>query len=65
LIKTHTEAALGELEQAVDAKSSAKFMAAFDKLTRGCNACHSEAKKAFIKIQRPTAAPLTNQVFRP
>jgi hypothetical protein len=65
MIESHTQAPLDELEKAVDAKSSAKFMAAFDKLSRGCNACHAEAKKPFIKIQRPTAAPLTNQVFRP
>jgi hypothetical protein len=65
MIKSNTQAPLDELEKAVDAKSSAKFMAAFDKLSMGCNSCHAEAKKPFIKIQRPTAAPLTNQVFRP
>jgi hypothetical protein len=65
MIKSHTQAPLDELEKAVNAKNSAQFMAAFDKLSRGCNACHAEAKKAFIKIQRPTAAQLTNQVFRP
>ncbi len=65
MIKSHTQDPLDELEKAVDAKSTAKFISAFDKLSKGCNACHAEAKKAFIKIQRPAAAPLTNQVFRP
>ena len=49
MIKSHTHAPLDELEKAVDAKSSAK----------------RRSKKPFIKIQGPTAAPLTNQVFRP
>jgi len=65
MIKSHTDGPLVELEKAVDAKSSTKFMTAFDKLTGGCNACHSEAKKPFIKIRRPTAPPLSNQLFRP
>ena len=65
MIKANTEAPLDELEKAVEAKSSAKFVAAFDKLTKGCNACHMSAKKEFIKIQRPTAPTVSNQVFRP
>jgi hypothetical protein len=65
MIKTNTEAPLDELEKAVEAKSSTKFTVAFDKLTKGCNACHSSAKKEFIKIQRPTVPPVSNQVFRP
>jgi len=65
MIKTHTEAPLDDLEKAVEAKGSARFAAAFDKLTKGCNACHTEAKKAFIKIQRPSTPPVSNQAFRP
>jgi hypothetical protein len=34
MIKTNTEAPLDELEKAVEAKSSPKFVAAFDKLTK-------------------------------
>ena len=65
MIKTNIEAPLDQLEKAVGAKSSAKFAIAFDRLTKACNACHAGAKKEFIKIQRPTAPPLSNQVFRP
>ncbi len=65
MIKAATEAPLDELDKAVEAKSSTKFAAAFDNLTKACNSCHAGAKKEFIKIQRPTAPPLTNQVFRP
>jgi hypothetical protein len=35
MIKSATDAPLGELEKAVDAESSAKFAAAFDGLTKG------------------------------
>jgi len=65
MIKATIDPALDELEKAVDAKSSAKFAAAFDKLTGACNTCHAGAKKEFIRIQRPTAPPLTNQNFAP
>ena len=41
MIKSHTQAPLDELEKAVDAKSGAKFIAAFDKLRKGRNAYQS------------------------
>ena len=65
MIKGAPDAPLEALQKAVDAKNSAQFATAFDSLTKGCNACHASAKKVFIKIQRPTAPPATNQVFRP
>jgi hypothetical protein len=34
-------------------------------LTAACNACHTAAAHAFIKIKRPTAPPVSNQVFAP
>jgi hypothetical protein len=56
MIKCHTPAPLDELEKAVDAKSSVRqAQHGVQRLPRG-------SKKPFIKIQRPTAAPLTNQV---
>jgi hypothetical protein len=57
--------AIEELEMAVEAKSSAKFVVAFDKLTTACKTCHAGAKKEFIRIQRPTALPVSNQNFTP
>jgi hypothetical protein len=65
MIKTIIDPALDGLEKAVAAKSGAKFTAAFDNLTNACNTCHAGAKKEFIRIQRPTAPPLTNQKFAP
>ena len=65
MIKTIIDPRIEELEKAVRAKSSAKFTVAFDKLTSGCNNCHAAANKPFIRIQRPTEPPLTNQNFAP
>jgi hypothetical protein len=65
MIKTIIDPRIAGLEKAVRAKSSAKFMVAFDELTSGCNSCHAGANKPFIRIQRPTESPLTNQNFAP
>jgi len=65
MIKTIINPRIEELEKAVRAKSSAKFSVAFDELTSGCNSCHAGANKPFIRIQRPTESPLTNQNFAP
>ena len=65
MIKTIIHPRIEQLEKAVRAKSSAKFSAAFDELTSGCNSCHAAANKPFIRIQRPTESPLTNQNFAP
>jgi hypothetical protein len=65
MIKTIIDPRIEQLEKAVRAKSSAEFMAAFDELTSGCNSCHAGANRPFIRIQRPTEPPLTNQNFAP
>jgi hypothetical protein len=65
MIKTIIDPRIEELEKAVRAKSSARFSVAFDDLTSGCNSCHAGANKPFIRIQRPTESPLTNQNFAP
>ena len=65
MMKTIIDPRIDELENAVSAKSSAKFTVAFDELTSGCNSCHAGANKPFIHIQRPTESPLTNQNFAP
>ncbi len=65
MINTIINPRIEELEKAVRAKSSTKFMVAFDELTSGCNSCHAGANKPFIRMQRPTESPLTNQNFAP
>jgi hypothetical protein len=65
MIKANIDPAVEELRKAVGAKSSTKFAVAFDKLTSACNTCHTGANKPFIRIQRPTSSPLSNQDFAP
>jgi Spy/CpxP family protein refolding chaperone len=65
MIETIINPAIDELEKAVGAKSSDQFTVAFDKLTSACNTCHAGANKPFIRIQRPTESPLSNQNFAP
>ena len=65
MIKTLIDPAIEEIEKAVGARSSAKFSVAYDKLTSACNTCHTGANKPFIRIQRPTSSPLSNQNFAP
>lgn len=56
---------LDDLGAAVRAKDSGKFVAAFDRLTDGCNACHREAAFGFNVVTRPTSPPVSNQNFAP
>jgi|SRR5579863_1008983 len=65
MIKTIIEPRIERLEKAVGTKNNAQFVAAFDALTDGCNACHAGAGKPFIRIQRPSMPPLSNQNFAP
>jgi hypothetical protein len=65
IVKQHVGAALGALQKAVEAKDSAAFAEAFDKLSGGCNACHHTLDHAFIVIGRPTTLPYSDQVFSP
>jgi len=65
MIKSSLDAPLAELEAAIAAKDKSRFARAFDGLTSACNACHTAASYGFIKVQRPTMAPVSNQVFTP
>jgi hypothetical protein len=55
-----TDAPLAQLQAAVDARDKAKFEAAYDALSAGCNACHAAADHAFLVIQRPRTPLLDN-----
>jgi hypothetical protein len=65
MIKTILDPRLERIEKAIDAKNNAQFASAFDALTDGCNSCHTKAGKPFIRIQRPSEPPLSNQNFAP
>ena len=65
MIKTIIDPRIVQLEKAIERKNSTQFIAAFDELTNGCNRCHAGAGKPFIRIQRPSEPPLSNQNFDP
>jgi hypothetical protein len=65
MIKTIIDPRIRRLEKVIEGKDSTQFIAAFDELTNGCNSCHAGANKPFIRIQRPSEPPLTNQNFAP
>jgi hypothetical protein len=65
MIKTIIDPKIEPLEKAIQGKSGAQFIAAFDELTKGCNSCHAAAGKPFIRIQRPSEPPVSNQNFTP
>jgi hypothetical protein len=65
IAQQHVGGAIPQLEKAVEGKDHAAFVSAFDRLSAGCNACHSTLDHAFIVIQRPVLLPYSDQKFSP
>jgi hypothetical protein len=65
MIRKNLAAPLADLGKAIEGKSAADFNRTFDGLTEACNTCHTGAGHEFIRIQRPTAPPATNQTYTP
>jgi hypothetical protein len=63
IVEQHVGAPIAALQKAIDDRNRTVFMAAFDKLSAGCNACHHALDHGFIVIQRPTLLPYSNQLF--
>ncbi len=61
------DAALGPpmtaLDLAIRQKDSAKFAAAYDQFSQGCNACHTTLDHPFVVIKAPDASAFANQDF--
>ncbi len=55
--------ATDDLDDAIKAKDSAKFLKAYAKLTASCNACHEAAGVGFIKIREPRLSPIETSPF--
>ena len=60
-LEGYMRAAHEALETSAANEDRARFEAAFDRFTEGCNACHRAMKHGFIVIQRPTREPVSNQ----
>jgi len=52
-----------ELDEAIKAKDSTKFVKAFSKLTAACNSCHEATGFGFIKIRDPRLSPIETSPF--
>ena len=65
MIEAVTMPPISDIESAIKFRDGAKFMAAFDRLTAACNACHEAANRGFIVVQRPATSPFPNQSFAP
>ena len=50
---------------AIDKKDSKAFDEAYERITAGCNACHSALDHPFVVIKVPTEAAFPNQEFKP
>jgi hypothetical protein len=65
MIKQNIEPAFEQLKKAIDGKNVGGFQTAYDLMTEACNTCHAGTQHEFIRLQRPTAPPLTNQIYAP
>ena len=54
---------LRRLMEAAKNKDYSLYTKAFDELTAGCNSCHVAGQVGFIRIQRPTASPFSDQSY--
>lgn len=60
-----SDPAFRDLEAAIAGKNQPAFVAAFNRLTRACNACHVASGVGAVKIQTPMSSPYSNQKFAP
>lgn len=60
-----TKVPLAAMERAIQAQDAARFAAAYEQLTEGCNQCHQAADRGMIVIRGPTGNPFPDQDFRP
>jgi hypothetical protein len=65
IVDQHVGKPIEALQKAIDGKDRKAFVAAFDNLSAGCNACHKSLDHGFISIQRPNMLPYSDQNFVP
>lgn len=63
LIPTFTAGPIAAVRAAIAKEQRASFVAAYDSLTQGCNACHAATQFSFNVVTRPTGSPYGNQSF--
>jgi hypothetical protein len=60
-----TAGPIADLRKAIASESRPDFVAGYDALTQGCNACHIAAGFSFNVVTHPAANPYSNQGFEP
>jgi hypothetical protein len=65
IVDQHVGKPIEALQKAIDGKDRKGFIAAYDNLNAGCNACHKSLDHSFISIQRPAMLPYSDQNFVP
>jgi hypothetical protein len=65
IVDQHVGKPIEALQKAINGKDRKAFIAAFDNLSAGCNACHKTLDHGFISIQRPAMLPYSDQNFVP
>lgn len=65
LLPATTREPMEAVAQAIKSADSARFSAAYARLTQTCNACHVSTERAFVVIQAPRTSPFPDQDFRP
>jgi hypothetical protein len=63
LVHPMTDAPLAALRAAVARRDTAAFTMAYDRLTVGCNNCHTAMRFGFNVVVRPQGNPFANQSF--
>lgn len=63
LMPEFTAGPITSLRAAIADRNPASFVAAYDALTQGCNACHVAAAFSFNVVTRPTGNPYSDQDF--
>ena len=53
------------MDFAIKAGDTRQFMESYEKITAGCNACHTTAEQNFVVIKVPDASNFPNQEFSP
>ena len=52
------------VDEAIKEQDAQKFAAAYDQLTKGCNACHAAVNHPYAVIKIPDASAFPNQDFK-
>jgi hypothetical protein len=64
LIEAAMTRPMGAIDAAIKQQDAQKFVAAYDQLTQGCNACHAAVDHSFVIIKTPDVSAFPNQEFK-